>query len=103
MHRYTHKIDEAKVGAVLTKKGIPVVTKACDVYGNCKVEQTAEIEAAEIIFPDKQTNQLEKLVYGFNKSKSNDTLLKLGKQVKKYLARTEDATGKFTDALKKIK
>jgi len=102
MHRHEHRINSGKLGLELTKKGIPVLSESCET-GKCELIQTAEIEAAEIIFPKAMVDQMEPLIEKYNKDKDVKILLELGNLVKKFLKTTEDTTGKFDTLIKKIK
>ena len=102
MHRYKHNINPEDVGTDLSTNGIPLVTTICYADG-CTTQQIAEIEAAEIIFTNEQSNTIERLVKRYNATKKDEVLEKIGKLVKGYISEAEDATGKYDKQIKKIK
>jgi hypothetical protein len=79
LHKDNHDIcelEDKSCGVIYGKKGIPVVSN------NQKV---AEIEKEELVFTKEVAKQIEVLVTKYNKSKSNDVKLELGKYIYEQL------------------
>jgi hypothetical protein len=79
LHKHNHDIcelEDKSCGVIYGKKGIPVVSN------NQKV---AEIEKEELVFTKEVAKQIEVLVTKYNKSKSNDVKLELGKYIYEQL------------------
>lgn len=79
LHKDDHNIcelEDKSCGVIYGKKGIPVVSN------NQKV---AEIEKEELVFTKDVAKQIDVLVTKYNKSKSNDVKLEIGKYIYEQL------------------
>lgn len=102
MHKNKHNLDLEGI----TKKGIPVIQNVDDSVETLdeikqfegKLQQSAEIEAAEVIFSKELTDFLEEKREEWHETNSNDVLEEVGKRVtKELLENTKDSTGIIED------
>lgn len=98
MHKNKHHLDLEGI----TKKGIPVIQNVDDSVETLdeikqfegKLQQSAEIEAAEVIFSKELTDFIEEKRKEWHETESNDILEEVGKRVtKELLENTKDSTG----------
>ena len=102
MHKNKHNLDLEGI----TKKGIPVIQNVDDSVETLdeikqfegKLQQSAEIEAAEVIFSKELTDFLEEKREEWHETNSNNILEEVGKRVtKELLENTKDSTGIIED------
>lgn len=98
LHKNKHHLDLEGI----TKKGIPVIQNLDDsleTYSEIKaneseIQQSAEVEALEIIFSKELTDFIENKRKEWHSSGSNDVLEEVGRRVtKELLENTKDTTG----------
>lgn len=91
LHARKHQIEEIdpNLEGQITKKGIPVITKA-----DGGVIQTAEIEKEEWTLRKEFTDQLESLYHLYQKDGSSEAAIKAGKLIcYELLKNTDDRSG----------
>ena len=91
LHARKHQIEEvdSNLEGQITKKGIPVITKA-----DGGIIQTAEIEKEEWTLRKEFTDQLESLYHLYQKDGSSEVAIKAGKLIcYELLKNTDDRSG----------
>lgn len=98
LHKNKHHLDLEGI----TKKGIPVIQNVDDSVETLAeikqhggdLQQSAEIEASEVIFSKELTDFIEEKRKEWHETGSNDILEEVGKRVtKELLENTKDETG----------
>lgn len=98
MHKNKHHLELDGI----TKKGIPVIQNVDDSVETLdeikqfegKLQQSAEIEAAEVIFSKELTDFIERKRKDWHATNSNSILEEVGKRItKELLENTKDSTG----------
>lgn len=107
LHKNKHNLDLEGI----TKKGIPVIQNVDDSVETLEeikqhggeLQQSAEIEAAEVIFSKELTDFIEAKRKEWHRTNSNDILVEVGKRVtKELLENTDDRIGLIGDMEERV-
>lgn len=107
LHKNKHNLDLEGI----TKKGIPVIQNVDDSVETLEeikqhggeLQQSAEIEAAEVIFSKELTDFIEAKRKEWHHTNSNDILVEVGKRVtKELLENTDDRIGLIGDMEERV-
>lgn len=107
LHKNKHNLDLEGI----TKKGIPVIQNVDDSVETLEeikqhggeLQQSAEIEAAEVIFSKELTDFIEAKRKEWHRTNSNDILVEVGKRVtKELLENTDDRIGLIDDMEERV-